>query len=166
MGWVFWLEVVWQLSTFSFHGNLQAPPVCLLPTWDRKRHWACGDVFNRTLSLINFTSCPQITRSRLCTHVCRALAVQYFLFLSASLSWPFLQHWPQTNIIFRFGGPNLLCVVESCWNLIKKNKKSKNQVKNTKQNWKSQKHAHQVILIQTKNKANKHLKRTYQLLSC
>lgn len=54
------------------------------------------------------------------THVCLALAVQYFLFLSASHSWPFLQHWPQTNIIFRFGGPNLLWVVENCRQIKKK----------------------------------------------
>lgn len=32
MGWVFWLEVILLLSTFSFHGNLQAQLVCLLPT--------------------------------------------------------------------------------------------------------------------------------------
>lgn len=61
-------------------------------------------------------SCPQFMWSRFGnTYVCLALAEQYFLFLSASLSWPFLQHWPQTNIIFRFGGPNLLCALESCW---------------------------------------------------
>lgn len=61
-------------------------------------------------------SCPQFMCSRLGnTYVCLALAEQYFLFLSASLSWPFLQHWPQTNIIFRFGGPNFLCALESCW---------------------------------------------------
>ena len=42
------------------------------------------------------------------THICLALAVQYFLLLSASLCWPFLQHWPQTKRIFRFDGPNVL----------------------------------------------------------
>lgn len=48
------------------------------------------------------------------SYVCLALAEQYFLFLSASLCWPFRQHWPQANIIFRFGGPNLLCEPEIC----------------------------------------------------
>lgn len=55
-----------------------------------------------------FTRLRQRLKFKFNTHVCLALAVQYFLFLSASFSWPFLQHWPQTNIIFRFGGPNRL----------------------------------------------------------
>lgn len=106
MEWVFWLEAVLQLSTFSFHGNLQAPPACLLPTWDRKTAWLNNDIMDCS---------PPHTQRHPNTYVCLALAVQYFLFLSASLSWPFLQHWPQTNIIFRFGGPNLLSALGSCW---------------------------------------------------
>lgn len=67
------------------------------------------------LLLLSFHLLSSVMCARLCnTYVCLALAEQYFLFLSASLSWPFLQHWPQTNIIFRFGGPNLLCGLESC----------------------------------------------------
>lgn len=42
------------------------------------------------------------------TYRCLALALQYFLFLSGSVSWPFLQHCPHTNCILRFGGPNFL----------------------------------------------------------
>lgn len=80
----------------------------------KDRNWVSGIGLN--CFAYQFTSCPQVMPSRFCnTHVCLALAEQYFLFLSASLSWPFLQHWPQTNIIFRFGGPNLLCALESCW---------------------------------------------------
>lgn len=41
------------------------------------------------------------------THGCLALALQYFLFLSGSMTWPFLQHWAHTNCIFRLAGPNL-----------------------------------------------------------
>lgn len=37
-------------------------------------------------------------------HLCRALAVQYLRFLSGSLTWPSLQHWPHTNFIFRLRG--------------------------------------------------------------
>lgn len=48
------------------------------------------------------------------THGCLPLAEQYFLFLSASLTWPFLQHWPHTNISLRFEGPKRLCMFGSC----------------------------------------------------
>lgn len=37
-------------------------------------------------------------------HLCRALAVQYFRFLSGSFTCPSLQHWPHTNFIFRLRG--------------------------------------------------------------
>lgn len=39
------------------------------------------------------------------TYGCLAFALQYFLFLSGSLTWPFLQHWPQTNFIFKLSDP-------------------------------------------------------------
>lgn len=103
-GWVFWLGVVGLLSTFFFHGNLQAQPACLWPTFATEtRHNLAKTFYKQNNSKLWMD-----------THWCLALAEQYFLFLSASLSWPFLQHWPQTNIIFRLGGPNLLGTVESC----------------------------------------------------
>lgn len=49
------------------------------------------------------------------THGCLALALQYFLFLSGSLTWPFLQHWAHTNCIFRLAGPNLRKAGGSSW---------------------------------------------------
>lgn len=53
------------------------------------------------------TEFPFLYERKSRTHVCLALALQYFLFLSGSLTWPFLQHWAHTNCIFRLTGPNL-----------------------------------------------------------
>lgn len=64
----------------------------------------------------HYSNCPEMVSGERTTHECLALAVQYFLFLSASLTWPFLQHCPHTNCIFRFGGPNLFSGVVNCWN--------------------------------------------------
>lgn len=91
------------MGTYKHYSSVFCPP-----GFRKTEDWLSDDVLVWT---VNF-SCIQRPVN---THVCLALAEQYFLFLSASLSWPFLQHWPQTNIIFRFGGPNLLCALESCW---------------------------------------------------
>lgn len=116
------------MGTYKHH-----PPVFCPPATERQTQSLCWCIGLHSFTYW-FASCPQFTSLRLCnTHVCRAFAEQYFLFLSASLSWPFLQHWPQTNIIFRFGGPNLLCGLESCWwHWIKIWSKS---LINTKQEW-------------------------------
>lgn len=42
------------------------------------------------------------------TYGCLAFALQYFLFLSGSLTWPFLQHSPQTNFIFKLSVPDFI----------------------------------------------------------
>ena len=100
------------MGTYKHH-----PPVFCPPETERQklsRWWWCTWLHRFTHQFV-----PRFVHDSwetfLNTYVCLALAEQYFLFLSASLSWPFLQHWPQTNIIFRFGGPNLLCALESCW---------------------------------------------------
>lgn len=108
LGLAFWSGVIERLSTFSFHGNSQAPPVCLLSTWAKKV--MCLWLSSKT----NDAQWFRFVLSVWGTHGCLALAEQYFLFLSASLTWPFFWHWPHTNISFRFGGPKPLRAFESC----------------------------------------------------
>lgn len=108
LGLVFWSGVTELLSTSSFRGNSQAPPVCLLSTWAKKV--MCLWLSIKTNDTQYFSFASRVWE----THGCLALAEQYFLFLSASLTWPFFWHWPHTNISFRFGGPKRLRAFESC----------------------------------------------------
>lgn len=92
------------IGTYENH-----PPVFCPPETKRQ----CDSVMT-PWTVFPLFFCPPHNQRHPNTYVCLALAVQYFLFLSASLSWPFLQHWPHTNIIFRFGGPNLRGAFGSC----------------------------------------------------
>lgn len=42
------------------------------------------------------------------TYECCALALQYFLFLSGSMTWPFLRHWAHTNFISMLSNPGII----------------------------------------------------------
>lgn len=42
------------------------------------------------------------------TYECCALALQYFLFLSGSMTWPFLRHWAHTNFISILSNPGII----------------------------------------------------------
>lgn len=123
-----WIMIMSWLLVFSAHHCYKAHlklSRCRLSYWERANFcplspfdWANQDhssVFGpaenhtsillvRTLHKASWYSFRQYSDVK--THGCLALALQYFLFLSGSVSWPFLQHCPHTNCILRLGGPN------------------------------------------------------------